>query len=154
MCCLHTDTHIHTDTYTNTHTYTHTQSGGRERGISSRMLQLLFSQLILFVRTTLIHFTFYYIFSLLTFQMLSPFPISSLESPYLLPAPPASMKVFPHQLPHSLPSPHPGIPLIGSIEHSQGQGPFLSLMPNKAILCYICSWSHGSLHVCTLWLVV
>jgi hypothetical protein len=26
-------------------------------------------------------------------------------------------------------------------------------MPNKAILCYICNWSHGSLHVHTLWLV-
>jgi hypothetical protein len=27
------------------------------------------------------------------------------------------------------------------------------LMSNKAILCYICSWSHGS-SKCTLWLVV
>jgi hypothetical protein len=24
------------------------------------------------------------------------------------------------------------------------------LMPDKAILCYICDWSHGSLHVYTL----
>jgi hypothetical protein len=26
----------------------------------------------------------------------------------------------------------------------------LPLMPDKAILCYICSWSHGSLHVYSL----
>jgi hypothetical protein len=32
---------------------------------------------------------------------------------------------------------------------TQGQGPFLPLMPNKAI-CYICSCSHGSLHVYSL----
>jgi hypothetical protein len=34
-----------------------------------------------------------------------------------------------------------------SIQPSQDQGPLLPLMPDKAILCYICSGSHGSLHV-------
>jgi hypothetical protein len=36
------------------------------------------------------------------------------------------------------------------IEPSQEQGALLPLMPNKAILCYICFWSHGSLHVYSL----
>ena len=43
--------------------------------------------------------------------------------------------------------PCPGIPLHWSIEPSWHQGLLLPLMSNKAILCYICSWSHGSLHV-------
>jgi hypothetical protein len=30
------------------------------------------------------------------------------------------------------------------------KGPLLPLMPDKAILCYKCSWSHGSLHLCSL----
>ena len=30
------------------------------------------------------------------------------------------------------------------------QGPLLPLMPDKAILCYICGWSHGSFHVYSL----
>jgi hypothetical protein len=30
--------------------------------------------------------------------------------------------------------------------HSQNQGSLLSLMTNKAILCYICVWSHDSFH--------
>ena len=44
----------------------------------------------------------------------------------------------------------PGIPLHWGIEHSQDQGPLLPLMNDKVILCYICSWSHGSLHVYSL----
>jgi len=39
-----------------------------------------------------------------------------------------------------------GISLHWGIELSQNQGPFLPLMPDKTILCYICSWSHGSPH--------
>ena len=47
--------------------------------------------------------------------------------------------------------PHcPSIPLCWGIKPPQHQGPPLPLMPNKAILCYICSWSHGSLHVYSL----
>jgi hypothetical protein len=48
---------------------------------------------------------------------------------------------------HTLPLPGPGTPLHWGIEPSQDQGPLLSLMTYKDILCYICSWSHGSLHV-------
>jgi hypothetical protein len=41
----------------------------------------------------------------------------------------------------------PDIPLHWGIEPSQDQGLLLPLMTNKAILCYICNWSHGWLHV-------
>jgi hypothetical protein len=44
----------------------------------------------------------------------------------------------------------PGIPLHWGIEPSLDQGTLLPLMSNKAILCYICSWSHGFLHVYSL----
>jgi hypothetical protein len=39
------------------------------------------------------------------------------------------------------------IPLHWGIKPSQDQGSPLTLMPDKAILCYICCWSSGSLHV-------
>jgi hypothetical protein len=45
-----------------------------------------------------------------------------------------------------LPPPHPGIFLHWGIKPSQDQGLLLWLM----ILCYICGWSHGSLHVYSL----
>jgi hypothetical protein len=56
-------------------------------------------------------------------------------------------------LPASIPSTHPlpphcpGIPLNWAIKSSQDQGPLLPLIPDRAILCYICSWSHGHLHM-------
>jgi hypothetical protein len=46
--------------------------------------------------------------------------------------------------------PCPKIPLCWGIEPPQEQGPPLPLMPDKAILCYKCSWSYGSLHVYSL----
>jgi len=45
---------------------------------------------------------------------------------------------------------HPDIPLNWGIEPWQDQGLLLPLMPNKAIFCYICNWSHGSVHVYSL----
>ena len=36
------------------------------------------------------------------------------------------------------------------IESPRDQGPFLPLMPDEAIVCYISSWSHGFLHVYSL----
>ena len=45
---------------------------------------------------------------------------------------------------------YPGISIHWVIEPSQEQGPLLPLMSNKAILCYIYSWSHESHHVCSL----
>jgi hypothetical protein len=85
---------------------------------------------------------FYWIFSLFTFQMLSPFSISPPQPPYPMPPPPASMRVFPHLPTHPLSSPHPGIPLHWGIKLSQDQGPLLPLMPDKAIFCYICDFSY------------
>jgi hypothetical protein len=58
---------------------------------------------------------------------------------------PASMRA----LPHPLQSHNPSIPLRWGIEPSQ-EGPPCSLMPDKSILQYIHSWSHGSLHVYSL----
>ena len=76
----------------------------------------------------------------------SPFQVSTSETPYPIPPPPASMRVCPHPLPSSCPD----IPLHWGIEHPQTQEPLLPLMSNKAILCHICSWSHGSFHVYSL----
>jgi hypothetical protein len=44
----------------------------------------------------------------------------------------------------------PRIPLNWGIKPSPDQGPLLSLMSHKTILCYICSWSHESHHVYSL----
>jgi hypothetical protein len=51
---------------------------------------------------------------------------------------------------YPLPSHHPGIPLHWGMELAQDQGLLLLLMPDKAILCYICGWNHGSFHVYSL----
>jgi len=48
---------------------------------------------------------------------------------------------------HWLPSHHPGLPIHWKNEPSQDKELLLLLMPDNAILCYICSWSHGSIHV-------
>jgi hypothetical protein len=74
-------------------------------------------------------------FYLFTFQILSPFPVSHLETPYPIPPTPASPS-------NPLLLPHPGIPLHWVTGYSQGHGPLLPLISNKAILCYICSWMH------------
>ena len=87
-------------------------------------------------------------FYLFAFQMLSPFSVSPPQTP--IPSPfPASMRVFPHP-PTCSPPHHPSIPLHWGIEPSQDQGPLFLLMPDKTILCYICRWSHGSLHMYSL----
>jgi hypothetical protein len=62
---------------------------------------------------------------------------------------PASMRVLTHSPTHShltLAFPYTG----ASIEPPWDQGPLLPLMPDKAIPCYICNWSHVSLHVYSL----
>jgi hypothetical protein len=45
---------------------------------------------------------------------------------------------------------HPGIPLHQCIKPSQDQWPLLPFMSDKAILCYICSWSNRPLYACSL----
>ena len=70
--------------------------------------------------------------------MLSPFPVS-----------PPSLLCFYEGAPtptHRLPY-HPSIHLSWGIKSSQDKGSPLRLIPDKAILCYLCSWSHESLHV-------
>jgi hypothetical protein len=49
------------------------------------------------------------------------------------------MRVLPHR---------PGIPLCWDIKPPQDQGSLFPLIPDKTILCYIRSWSHGLLKGC------
>jgi hypothetical protein len=86
---------------------------------------------------------FIYISNVIPFTSFLPTPPP--EMLYPIPPPLASMRVFPHPSTHSCP--HPGIPLHWVIKSSQDQGLLLPLIPNKATLCYICGWSHGSFHV-------
>ena len=73
--------------------------------------------------------------------MLSSLLVSPLETPYPILPPPVSVRVLTH-LPTSLPWHSP------TVGHGAFPGPMASpaLMFDKAILCYICSWSHGTLH--------
>jgi hypothetical protein len=83
------------------------------------------------------------IFYLFTFQMLYPFPIQPHKAPI-----PSLSSCFYEGVPpptYPRPPPCPHIPLHWGTKPSRDQGPLLPLMPNKAILCYIFSWSHGSL---------
>jgi hypothetical protein len=72
-----------------------------------------------------------------------PFPGFASENPYPLPT-------FPCSPTHPLTISGPGIPLHWGIEHSEDQGPLLTLMTEKAIFCYICIWSHEFHHVYSL----
>jgi len=90
-------------------------------------------------------FVFNWLFYLFTFQMFFS-PVSPPKIPHLIPPPLCLLRVLPHPLsPH-----HPSIPLWWSIKPTQDQGPLFPLMPDKAILCNTCSWSHASLHVYSL----
>jgi hypothetical protein len=88
----------------------------------------------------LLFFIRYFLYLHFKCYLLSWFPLQKPVSPPLFPCSPT----------HPLLLPGPGIPLYWGLEPSQDQGPLLPLMINKAILCYICSWSHGSLHVYSL----
>ena len=72
--------------------------------------------------------------------MSSPFPVKS-------PSPPPYFYEGAHPPTNLLPPQHPSIPLHWVIKPPQAQGALLPLMPDKVILCYICCWSYGSLHV-------
>jgi hypothetical protein len=80
-------------------------------------------------------FIFSWIFFLFTFQMLSPFPVSSPQKTFY--PSPTSMKVFP------LPPSCSQIALHWGMEILQDQEPLFPLMTYK-VLWYICRWSHGS----------
>jgi hypothetical protein len=85
----------------------------------------------------------YFIYLHFKCYILSPFPTP--ENTDSIPALPASMRVCPYPPTHPFLPPGPRIP--PSLRHQafSDQGPLLPLMPNKAILCYICGWNHGSL---------
>jgi hypothetical protein len=88
---------------------------------------------------------FYWLFYLFTFQMLSLFQVSLHNPPLTYPS--LCFYEGAPQLTHPLSAHCPGIPLHWGIEPSGDEGTLFPLMPDKAILCYICDWSHGSLHV-------
>jgi hypothetical protein len=75
--------------------------------------------------------------------MLSPFPVSlPPRNSVSHPPSPCFYESVPPPI-HQLPPPWPQFSYTGaSIKPSQEQGPLLLLMPDKVILCYICSWSH------------
>jgi hypothetical protein len=65
--------------------------------------------------------------------------------PFPFPAPSPCLPTYP------FPLSGPGIPYTDwGIETSQDQVPFLPMLTDKVILCYICSWSHESHHVYSL----
>jgi hypothetical protein len=74
-------------------------------------------------------------------------PVFSSQNPYPIPIPPVSLRVIPT---HSPTPTWPSIPLHWGIDPLQDQGPPLPLMPDKVILCYIFSGSHGPTHVYSL----
>jgi len=85
----------------------------------------LFIYLFIWCFQRLYLFTFFIGYFSFTFKILSPFP---------------------HQTTHTFLTTCPDIPL-----HSwQDQRLLFPLVPNKTILCYISSWSHGSVHVYSL----
>jgi hypothetical protein len=78
-----------------------------------------------------------------------PFPGFPSGTPLFHPLPSASMSMLPFPTTHSYLLTLT-LPYTGASSPSQDLGPLLPPMFNKAILCYICSWSHGSLHVYSL----
>ena len=74
--------------------------------------------------------------------MLSPFLVSPPKIPYPLFPPSANQSTQSSFLILAF--------LHWAIRSSQDQGPLFLLMTDKVILCYICGWSHGSLHVYSL----
>jgi len=79
--------------------------------------------------------------------MLSPFPVSPPQPPHPFPLP-----CFYEDAPLSIHSHLPALtfPYTGASSLHRTKGLPSHLMPDKAILCYICGWSHGKLHVCSL----
>jgi hypothetical protein len=81
--------------------------------------------------------------------MISPFPVSPLKTPNLIPLPFAFMRVLLYPLTSSWLTTLSSL-YIGASSLQQDTVPSLLLLSDKAILCYLCIWSHGSLHVYSL----
>jgi hypothetical protein len=88
------------------------------------------------------HYIFIRYFLYLHFKFI-PFPHYPSELPPFHPSSPCSLT-------HPLLLSCPGIPIHWDIKPSQDQGPLLSLMSNKAILCYIFGWRYEPLLVYSL----
>jgi hypothetical protein len=89
-------------------------------------------------------------FIYLHFKCYPPFQFSLHKPPNTSFLPPSSMRVLTHPPIHPLPSHLPGISLHWGIEFPQEREPPFPLTPDKSMLCYINNWSHGSLHVYSL----
>jgi hypothetical protein len=93
---------------------------------------------------------FFYLFIYLFIYLLDIFFIyisNVIPSPGLPSEKPLSHPSSPCSPTQPLSFPCPGIPLQWGIKSSQDKGSVLPLMSIKALYCYVCSWSHGSLHV-------
>jgi hypothetical protein len=112
-----------------------------------RHFQLQALQLLCKDSRIILFFIGYFIYLLFNCYPPSWFPLFKPSISSLLPL--ASMGVI-HPSTYRLLPHHPSIFLCLGIEPSQDRGSPLPLMPGKAILCYICSWSYGSLHVHSL----
>jgi hypothetical protein len=98
------------------------------------------------------HKDFYWLFYLFTFQMLSPCPVSLLETPYPILPTPASMRVLPHTATHSH-LPNLTFPYSGASR----------LTKTKCLSSHWCktrpssdTYAAGAMgwSICTFWLVV
>jgi hypothetical protein len=99
--------------------------------------------------STFILFYFIGYFNYLYFRYY-PFPNFPPRNSLSHPHPSCFYEGVPHPPTHPVPPPCPTIPLHWGTKPSWDKGPLLPLMPYKVILCYIYSWSHGSLRVYSL----
>ena len=102
------------------------------------------------VFNSIISFFFCWLFYLFTFQMLSPFQVSPPQTPIPSSVPTHCFYEGAPSLILLLLSHSSSILLLWGIKSPQDQGPLLSLMFDKAILCSICSWIHRFFHVYSL----
>jgi len=104
--------------------------------------------------TTTVTISSIVIYKLLNFFLDVLCSYSSILSPFHpLSYPPTLSPCFYEDVPtptYPLQPQRPVITLHWGNHTTQDQGLLLLLMLNNAILCYICSWSHGSLHVYSL----
>jgi hypothetical protein len=121
----YTQTHIHTHMHVCAHT------------IQSNTQYAMGYQTFFFFQLFLLDILFIYISNVIPFPGFpSRKPVSHLPSPWFYEGT--------HPTAYPLPT---SCPLHWDMECSQDQGPLLPLMSDKAILCYICNWSPGTLHV-------
>jgi hypothetical protein len=92
---------------------------------------------------------FYWLFSLFTFHMLSPFQVSPLESPYPISPPPASMRVLPYPPTHSS-LPTVALPYTGASNPLRPKGSSSHLCPTRPFSATYAARAMGRF----LWLVV